>query len=152
MDKLSNGHYYIMIVQGVSQGGGVVYYDVKTKEIIYGEDYGTIKQKFLSKVTCLIDYIVSTKETMYDFSDFFNILVNIKFLCRHKNMDSDDPTEMIFGFPSGTLCYDDDDDDDDDSNEHVFNVSDHINRMENSFLQCDNTDVFIVGKQIWPLI
>lgn len=149
MEKLTNGHYYIMIVQGISHGGGIAYYDVDSKDVIYEDDDYEIRPKFLSKVTCLIDYIVSTKETPYEYADFYYILSSIKFLCRHVNPESNDLSEIMFGFPKGTLCYEDDDNN---INDNIFNVSNRINRMENEFLQCDNADVFIVGKHMWPLI
>lgn len=152
MEQLTKGHFYIMIVQGVSHGGGIAYYNVLTKDIIYEEGEDEIRPKFLSKVTCLIDYIVSTKETSYTFEEFCDILTNIRFLCRHENPESDDPSEMMFGFPKGTLCYEDDEDYNDEEDNHTPNISDHINRMENEFLQCDNADVFIVGKHMWPLM
>lgn len=143
MENLINGHYYITIVQGVSQGGGQAYYDVNTKEFIDIENRKNINTDFLTKVTNLIDYVISTKETSHTHEEFRNILCNIKILCHHT--DSDNETEL-FGFPKGTLCYEDECD-----NAPNETPSEHINHMENEFLQCDNADVFIISKTMWPV-
>lgn len=142
MESLTNGHHYITIVQGVSQGCGQAYYDVDTKELIDIENKETIDVEFLRKVTNLIDYIISTRETPYTYEEFCNILVGIKSLCHYKNSEECDEK---FGFPKGCLCYDDE------SEYPNETPSEHINNMENEYLQCDNADVFIVIKELWPV-
>lgn len=145
MESLAqNGHYYIMIVQGVSQGSGQVYYDVNTKELIEIENKENMDNAFIANVTNLIDYIISRKKTPYTYEELLHTLLDIKFLC-HKNLDSDDNAEMLFGFPKGTLCYEDECD-----NFPNETVSEHITHMENEYLQCDNADVFIISKKLWP--
>ena len=142
MEQLLDGHYYVTIMQGVSHGGGTAYYDVFTKDIIYENEDDMIRPKYLTKVTSLIDYIVSTKSDPYTFDEIINILSEITFLCKHKN----DDLETKFGFPVSTLCYEDIDDDDEYTNE---SISESITRMENEYLQCDNADVFVISKDMW---
>lgn len=141
------GHYYITISQGVCNGGGLVYYDIMSSEIVDIEDKHKIKPEFLYRVINLVDYVVSQLSEPFSFDEFLEVLMNIPFLCRYKNLDAEDGIEMLFGFPSGNLCYDDDCELDDTV---ATTIGEHIMNMENQFLQADNADVFIVASNLLP--
>lgn len=130
MKNLINGHHYVEIIEGVSSGSGRAYYDVDTKKIIDIAGENHVRQKFLNKISRLLDYIISTKETPYTFEEFCNILCEVKFLCHYKNLESTD--------------------EDDENKDGHETIGEHINRMENEYLQCDNANVFIIGKEMWP--